>query len=75
MTTFGISFGMSIEYDYREAGYRNHSNNIDQEVCEKIPCVICNGKCSYIGLKKELPTRTSYVAISRCQNCGNEFEF
>lgn len=66
---------ISIEDEYRAAGYETHYNRIDAEAAEETPCVVCCGKCDYIGLKKVGPSRTSYIAISRCRACGHESEF
>lgn len=63
-----------LTQEYRGAGYTDHFDAHDNEAVLKVPCVICSGKCIYIGLKMVLPFE-DYKAISRCTRCGNEYEF
>lgn len=62
-----------IESEYREIGYLDYYNKLDFEVVnEDVPiCEKCDNNFRYIGLQKG----SQRVAISHCDNCGNEFEF
>jgi hypothetical protein len=66
---------LTLTEQYRAEGYESHFNRYDNQAAIDMPCVKCCGNCIYIGLKKQLATRTSYVAISRCTKCGHEIEF
>lgn len=68
-----IESGLSAEY-YRQ-GYKDHFNKIDFDVSGESSCEKCSGQMCYIGLKKDLGYKMSYIAISHCDNCGHEYEF
>ena len=66
---------------YRDEGYQPHYNKIDAEASAESSCEKCGHVMRYIGLKKEGreefsgQSYSSYIAISHCDNCGNEYEF
>lgn len=81
-THVGSSFSESeLAADYRNEGYVSHYNRIDAEVTAEDNCEKCGHIMRYIGLKKEDreefsgQSQVSYIAISHCDNCGNEYEF
>lgn len=60
-----------IAKSYRKQGYEPYFQKIDSEIVADFPCDKCSARMRYIGLKKGV----SYIAISHCDNCGNEYVF
>lgn len=65
----------ALTSEYYAQGYQDHFNKIDYDVSAESGCEKCSGEMRYIGLKKKMEDRMSYIAISHCDNCGNEYEF
>ncbi len=62
----------AIETAHLRDGYITHHQYIDAAVVEEMgACKKCGGGQRYIGLRKD----ESFVAISHCDGCGNEYEF
>ena len=59
-----------LENKYRNEGYTDSYNNLDESMMSSFDCTRCNNPMRYIGLKKGEQRKS----IAHCDNCGKEFE-